>query len=77
MKNLGFHCISLSFAQATLYFPSAVSHPSLSPNKMLLIWLYHWGKRLSVGHLLSLFSRTENVRWSLLLGQTFQPQPTR
>lgn len=30
-----------------------------------------------LGFLLSLFSRTENARWSLLPGQTFQPQPIR
>lgn len=57
MKNLGFHCISLSFSQATLYFPSAVSHASLSSKQNashvaiplwkeeLLMWLCHCRKR--------------------------------
>ena len=33
MEILGFHHVILSFAQAILYFPSAVSHPFLRSNK--------------------------------------------
>lgn len=91
MENVGFHCIIWSFycpgsgpgpGSGPLYFPSSVSRSPLSCNRNasamgILMGSVRQSQGLSVGFLLSLFSRTENARWSLLPGQTFQPQPTR